>query len=91
MSVLGGILGLPVSGPLLGLGWLARRIAEAAEQEMADPTRIEADLLALESRLEAGEIDIAAFEAREAELLSELETLHRAQSPDGAPDPREAQ
>jgi len=75
MGVLGSLLGLPVTGPLLGLGWLARRIAEAADQEMADPARIEADLLALEQLLEAGEIDEPAFEAREAELLEELAAL----------------
>jgi hypothetical protein len=75
MGVLGTIVGLPIAGPLLGLGWLARRIAEAAEQEMNNPARIEADLLALESLLEDGEIDEATYEAREAVLLVELETL----------------
>jgi hypothetical protein len=42
---------------------------------MNNPARIEAELLALESLLEAGEIDETTYEAREATLLSELEAL----------------
>ena len=58
--------------PLLGVGWLARQVAEAALQEMLDPARIEAALLTLERRLEAGEIDEAEYEAGETELLEAL-------------------
>jgi hypothetical protein len=75
MGAVANLLGLPVAGPLLGLGWLARRIAEAAEAEMNNPAHIEAELLALERRLEAGEIDEAAYEAREATLLEALQAL----------------
>ena len=83
MSRLGLLLAAPVAGPLLGLGWLARRIADAAEQEMANPARIEAELLRLETALEAGALSLEAFEAREAELLAELEQLRGAEA-DGA-------
>ena len=69
------LLGLPVAGPLLGLGWLARRIAEAADLEMADPARIEAAIAALERQLEAGEISEPDYDVREAELLAELTLL----------------
>ena len=81
MGAVGSLLGLPVTGPLLGLGWLARRIAEAAEAEMNNPAQIEAELLALERQLEAGEIDEAAYEAREAQLLETLQTLAREAAP----------
>ena len=43
MSMLLGLAGLPLTGPLGGLTWIARRIAEAAEQELGDPQRIEAE------------------------------------------------
>ena len=91
MGPLGTLLGLPVAGPLLGLGWLARRIAEAAELEMNNPVRIEAELLALEQLLESGAIDDATYEAREAPLLEILGRLTQPATslPDGAPD-REA-
>jgi hypothetical protein len=75
MGVLGTTFGLPLTGPLRGLTWLARQIAEAASREMADPAQIEAELLALERRLNAGEIDEATFETREAELLARLSEI----------------
>jgi hypothetical protein len=75
MGIVSSVAGLPLTGPLGGLIWIARRIAEAAEQEMDDPARIEAALLALERQLEAGEIDAEAHEAREAELLAELDAM----------------
>jgi len=75
MGILRGLVTAPVSGPLFGLTWLATRIAEAADQEMANPERIEKSLLDLGARLEAGEIDEATHDAREAELLAELAAL----------------
>jgi len=79
------LLSLPISGPLGALGWLARRIANAAVQQLLDPARIEAELLALEMRLEAGTIDEVAFEAAEARLLEELAEM-RAIAADGVDD-----
>lgn len=70
--MLAALLGFPIAMPLLGVGWLARQVAEAALQEMLDPARIEAALLALERRLDAGEIDEAEYEAGETELLEAL-------------------
>jgi hypothetical protein len=72
MGPLTGLLSLPVSGPVGALTWLARQIAETAVRQLLDPARIETALRALERRLEAGEIDDAAFEAEEAALLAEL-------------------
>jgi hypothetical protein len=79
MSMFGSTAGLPVVGPLRGLIWLARQVAAAAEQEMNDPARLEAALLALERRLTAGEIDEAAFEAEEAVLLARLASPRAAE------------
>ena len=85
MGPLASLLGLPLTGPLGGLAWLARRVAEAAEQEMSDPARIEAALLALERQLEAGEIDEATHAAREAELLAALDERVGAQAAEPSP------
>jgi hypothetical protein len=83
MGVLGNTFGLPLTGPLRGLTWLARQVAEAASREMADPAQIEADLLALERQMNAGEIDEPTFEAREADLLARLtEITKAAEAPD---------
>jgi hypothetical protein len=87
MGMLASLLGATLAGPLLGVGWVARRIAEAAEQEHANPARIERTLLELGAALEAGEIDEATHDAREAELLEELAALQAPadEDPEAAP------
>ena len=70
-----GLLALPVEGPLRGVGWIAGQIGKAAENEAFDPARVEAALLALERRLDAGEITEAEFEAAEAEQLELLAVI----------------
>jgi hypothetical protein len=90
MGVLGTTLGLPVTGPMRGLAWLARQIAEAASREMADPARIESALLALERKLNAGEIDEASFEAEEALLLAQLDEIGQPPAEDEPTQPADA-
>jgi hypothetical protein len=78
MGLLRALLTLPVSAPLAGIGWVAGRVAEAADQAWLDPKRVEGMLLALERRLEAGEITEAEFEAAEAKALEELAAIRAA-------------
>ncbi len=68
------MLRLLLGGPL----WLAAKVAEAADQQILDPSRVEAELLRLEARLDAGELDEAVFEQQEAELLAELKAIRAA-------------
>ncbi|HEX2940973.1 MAG TPA: gas vesicle protein GvpG [Rhodopila sp.] len=75
MDPLTAVLTFPISGPMGALAWIARQIANAAEQQMLDPARIETALRELERRLEDGRIDEPAFEAEEALLLAELEDI----------------
>jgi hypothetical protein len=86
MGTLSGLLGLPVTGPVGALTWLARQIAETAMRELLDPARIETALRALERRLDAGEIDEAAFEAEESALLEELAEMRRMRAEMVAPE-----
>jgi hypothetical protein len=69
------LLALPVLAPIGAVGWVAGKVNEAVEAQWNDPKRIEAALLQLETRLEAGEITESAFEAAEAELLEELHAM----------------
>jgi hypothetical protein len=85
MGIVTGLAGLPLTGPLSGLAWIARRIAEAVDQEVNDPARIEAELLVLERQLEAGEIDSATHELREAELLDALAAMQADPATAGVP------
>jgi hypothetical protein len=77
MGPLTTLLALPFSGPIGTLSWIARAVANAAMQQQLDPARIESAMLALERRLEAGEIDESAFETEEAALLEELAEIRR--------------
>jgi hypothetical protein len=81
MKPLTTLLGLPIAAPLFGLGWLARRIAEAADHEMYSAESIQAELLALERRLDDGEIDLADFETEEARLLEVLAEIEAPEQP----------
>ena len=77
MGPLTTILAFPVAGPMGALSWIARQVAQAAEQQMLDPARIETALRTLEERLDRGEIEEAAFEAEEEALLLELAEISR--------------
>ncbi len=69
------LLAFPAFLPMGGVGWIASQVAGAVEAQWNDPKRIEAALLRLEERLDAGEIEEPEFEAAEAELLAELHAM----------------
>ncbi len=77
MGLLSRLITLPVSSPLVGALWIARRVHEAAESEFRDPAAIRAALRGLERRLEDGEIDEETFEEAEAILLERLREATR--------------
>jgi hypothetical protein len=89
MGPLTTILGLPITGPMGALTWIARQIANAANQEMLDPTRIETALLLLERKLERGEIDEATFESEEEQLLQELAEITERRAAEAAETDRD--
>ncbi|NGM19584.1 gas vesicle protein [Roseomonas stagni] len=78
MGLLRTLLTLPISAPIAGVGWVAKQVAEAVDQQWHDPRRVEAALLLLERKLEAGEITEEQFEAAEAEQLAELAAIRAA-------------
>ncbi len=48
------LLAFPAFLPMGGVGWIASQVAGAVEAQWNDPKRIEAALLRLEERLDAG-------------------------------------
>ncbi|HQS10355.1 MAG TPA: gas vesicle protein GvpG [Xanthobacteraceae bacterium] len=72
MGILSNVVFAPAVGPLKGVLWLARIIAEQAERTLYDENVIRAALLDLEQQLEAGEIGEADFETQEEILLERL-------------------
>jgi hypothetical protein len=74
MGMLSQILTLPLA-PVRGVGWVAERIREAAEEQYYDPAPVERELAKLEQDLLDGEIDEEEFDRREDELLDRLEEI----------------
>ncbi|MEV5981197.1 gas vesicle protein GvpG [Streptomyces sp. NPDC052114] len=71
MGLIGELLLLPLA-PARGSLWVLRQVVAEAERQYYDPSAIRRELTLLEERLEAGEIDEAAFERYEDELLDRL-------------------
>ena len=63
--------------PLQGVIWLAEKVREAAQEEMAgEADRVTDELRQLYLALEAKQIDEADFDARERVLLDRLDAIH---------------
>lgn len=77
MSLLGGIVSAPVVGPIKGVLWIVRTLAEHAERELYDEDNIRRDLAALEQRYELGSITAEQYESAETELLERLNQARR--------------
>jgi len=66
------LLTLPVLGPPRLAHWLARTIAEEANREHLDEGRVRGDLLELQQRYDAGELDEEEYDRQERGLLERL-------------------
>jgi hypothetical protein len=80
MGILSRLVSLPVMGPIDGVLWLARTIAEQAEAECWDESKITGALAELEIDLDMRKIDIDEYEMREAELLERLKHIREAKN-----------
>lgn len=66
---------LPVLGVPRMVHWLARTIAEEAERESLDEGRVRAELLELQQRYDAGEVEEEAYDRQEQALLERLNAI----------------
>lgn len=71
MGLISGLLTLPLA-PVRGTVWLAERIEEQAEAELYDEDVIRAQLMEIDARREAGEIDEEEATQAEDQLLERL-------------------
>jgi hypothetical protein len=71
VGLLTGLLLLPLA-PVRGTIWLAQRLLDEADRELADPARVEQWLEEAEEACERGEISEEELEAFETELLRRL-------------------
>jgi hypothetical protein len=77
MGILSSIATAPVAGPIRGMLWIVKTIAEHAERELYDEDNIRKDLLELEQQYELGNITLTDFESAESELLHRLNHARR--------------
>ena len=69
------ILLAPITGPLKGLIFLAKKFNEVAEKEMTDDGAIKEKLMELQLKFEMDEINEEEFNRREEELLERLRNI----------------
>ena len=74
------LLTYPVLGPIRGVNWLAKKVAEAAEGELLDEDRVRGELLELQMRLEMDEITEEEYERQERRLMGQLNAIREAKA-----------
>ena len=72
MGLLSNILFFPVTGPVAGIRWTLRKVAQVVDEELTDDTPIKQELMELQMQLELGDIDDAEYTRREAEIMKRL-------------------
>jgi len=72
MGFLTGVLLLPLA-PLSATIWLAERLADYAEQELADASNVRRLLVEAEIAFDSGQLSESEYELVEDELLARLE------------------
>lgn len=69
-----------------GIGWVLRRVADAASSQLYDEGSLREELLAAEMKLELGEIDDAAFAQIERDVMERMREV-RERKRSGAHEP----
>jgi hypothetical protein len=72
MGLITGLLTLPLA-PVRGVAWIGEQVAQEAERELNDETRVRRELARLEMELEAGRLGEEEYEQLEDRLLERLE------------------
>lgn len=82
MGFLADLLTLPVLGPIKGVVWIARQVAEQAERELYDEDAVRGQLQELELRYDLGEISEEEYLAAEERLLARLRAARERKAGD---------
>jgi hypothetical protein len=72
MGLLTNILLAPFLGPVWGTKWTLDKVDRVVREELTDDTPIKEDLMALQLKLEMGEINDDEYVRREAEIMQRL-------------------
>jgi len=69
MGLLTNILLAPFLAPIFGTKWTLDKVDRVVREQLTDDTPIKEDLMALQLKLEMGEIDDAEYVRQEGELM----------------------
>ena len=72
------ILTFPILGAPRMVHWVAKKIAETAEQDEMDEGKLQGELLELQMRYELEEIDDDEYAEQETAILDRLSAIRRA-------------
>ena len=72
MGLLSNLLFFPITGPVAGIRWSLRKVAQVVDEELTDDAPVKQELLELQMQQELGDIDDAEYVRREAELMARL-------------------
>lgn len=72
MGLLTNILLAPFLGPVWGTRFTLDKIDRAVREQLTDDTPVKEDLMALQLRLETGEIDDEEYAQQEGEIMQRL-------------------
>lgn len=74
------LLTSPILGPIRGVHWLATKVAEAAESEVLDESKVRGELLELQLRLDMGEISEEEHDEQERVLVKQLNAIREVKA-----------
>jgi hypothetical protein len=72
VGLLAKVLFFPVTGPVAGIQWTLRKVAQVVDEELTDDGPIKQELMELQMQLELGDIDDEEYLRREADLMTRL-------------------
>lgn len=72
MGILKHVLFWPVTGPVGATKWSLNQVMKIVEEELTDDTTVKQDFMALQMKLELGEIDDEEYVAQEAAIMARL-------------------
>jgi len=74
------LLTLPVLGPIEGVTWIAKKVAEQADKELYDEEKVRGQLMELELKYDLREISEEEYLAAEEILLGRLRISRERQA-----------
>src|SRR3954465_12754350 len=72
MGLISNILFFPITGPVAGIKWSLRKVAQVVDEELTDDAPVKQELMELQMQLELGDITDAEYVEREAVLMQRL-------------------